>query len=133
MALRTEVFETFKNSFEGELRFEHGQLKIGRDAGMAQPYDLLLGALGACYYATFLGIVEKKRLHFAGAELKIVGQKREEVPTTLKTVQMDVCLKGVDPADQHQFEKSAELAAKYCSIHETIQKVGDIEIKLSFA
>lgn len=95
------------------------------------PYDLMLGALGACYYSTFVGIADKMRLDYERAEITIHGVKREEVPTTLKTVDMVFTLYGA--ADQKGFERAANLAAKYCSVHETIAKVADIKLELKFA
>ena len=59
-------------------------VKIFKDG--AKPYDMLLGALGSCFYATFMSIVEKKKLTFDEVDLDISGRKRTEVPTTLEDV-----------------------------------------------
>ena len=92
---------------------------------------MMLGALGACYYATFLDIARKMRLQYTSATVDISGVKREEVPTTLQTVDMKVIIHGA--ADEKGFDRAAQLAAKYCSVHETIAKVATIKLDVSFA
>lgn len=57
----------FANGFNGELLLDEGSVKIGRGAGEAAPYDMLYGALASCLYATFSGILEKKRIEIKGA------------------------------------------------------------------
>lgn len=114
----------FTNEFVGEVQVEKGTIKIGEQENGMMPYNLLLGALGSCFYSTFLDIVRKKRLTFDGATLEITGEKRTEVPTTLESVQMKMVIKN--PSNQAQFDRSVELGLKYCSIHETISKVAKI-------
>lgn len=121
---------TFSDQFVGEMNVEAGPLKIGAQDGGFAPYNLLLGALGACFYSTFLDIVKKKRLTFTGSTLEITGKKREEVPATLETVHIQMVIKN--PSDTKQFLRSVELGAKYCSIHETISKVATISIDVEF-
>ena len=128
----TSVKLTFGREFRGRLEGEGASADIGKKTeGRMAPYDLMLGALGACYYSTFVGIADKMRLDYERAEITIHGVKREEVPTTLKTVDMVFTLYGA--ADQKGFERAANLAAKYCSVHETISKVADIKLELKFA
>ena len=57
------------------------------------------GALASCLYATFLGILEKKRIEIEGTEIVVEGEKRTEVPTTLKTVHLTVTIRGTDKED----------------------------------
>ncbi|HHU55404.1 MAG TPA: OsmC family peroxiredoxin [Acholeplasmataceae bacterium] len=120
----------FSNSFSGKMIAPNGEVNIGKEE--LRPYNLLLGALGSCFYATFLDIVKKKRLSFSEASITISGNKREKVPTTLETVEMDFVIKGVEKENQDKFIKSAELGAKYCSIHETISKVANIKLNVRF-
>ena len=127
----TKVKFEFGNEFEGILIAGNGTVGIGRQEDALQPYDLLLGALGACYYSTFLDIVRKMRLEFERAEIHIRGVKREEVPTTLKTAEILFTVFGAK--GDKGFSRAAELAAKYCSVHETIAKVAQISRRLEFA
>ena len=127
----TRIGMTFEREFSGELKAEKGRAHIGKGSDNSlKPYDLMLGALGSCYYHTFVDIADKMRLEYESARIGIHGVKREEVPTTLKTVDMEFVIHGAK--DQKGFERAAELAAKYCSVHETISKVADIKIDLKF-
>jgi hypothetical protein len=45
----------FGRAFKGELIAKKGSIPIGREEGNLAPYDMMLGALGACYYSTFVG------------------------------------------------------------------------------
>ena len=124
----TTVKLGFTNEFEGTLTAKNGAVKVGKGEGMLAPYELLLGALGGCFYSTFLGIAEKMRLEFAGAALSIHGVKREEVPTTLKTVEMTFTIRGAKA--EKGFRRAAELASKYCSIHETLSRVAEMSLQV---
>ena len=128
MASRTIRFE---NGFNGELLLDEGSVKIGRAPGEAAPYDMLYGALVSCLYATFLGILEKKRIEIEGTEIVVEGEKRTEVPTTLKTVHLTVTIRGTDKEDA--VRKSFDLATKYCSVYETISHVAEMSYELHFA
>lgn len=126
----TTVKLSFQRSFSGRLDAPQASIPLGKEEGQLRPYDLLLGALGSCFYSTFLGIADKMRLDYTEADLFIHGIKREEVPTTLKTVDMVFTIKGAK--EQKGFERASELAAKYCSIHETIAQVAEIRLELAF-
>lgn len=95
-----------------------------------RPYELLLGALGSCFYATFLSIVEKKRLTYDEVKLDISGTKRTEVPQTLEKVNIKMII--TNPSNEQQLLRSAELGAKYCSIYETLSKVAKMNLEVIF-
>ena len=120
----------FSNKFEGKAISPTGEVLIGSDKGMMKPYHLLFSALGSCFYATFISIVEKKKLCFSGAELEISGTQRDDKIKTLD--QVDIFMRVFNASDEKQFERSAELGALYCSIHETVNKVAKINVKLEF-
>ena len=127
----TKISLKFDRTFSGELTADNGSARIGKgNENTLRPYDLMLGALGSCYYATFVDIADKMRLAYEGADVFVRGVKREEVPTTLKTVNMVFTIHGA--LDQKGFERAAALAAKYCSVYETIGKVADINLELKF-
>lgn len=117
----------FSQDFVGKLQTKHGEFVVGREQNELEPYDMLLGALGGCYYATFLGIAEKMRLEYESVDFDITGVKREEPPTTLKTLEMKLDFHGVAPKQENKFARALELAGKYCSIHETISQVTEIK------
>ncbi len=121
----------FDSSYIGTMTSPTGSIKMGDQTGGMQPYHLLFGALGSCFYATFLGIAKKKRLTFSKATLDIGGHKRDEIPPTLDNVKIHLII--FDASDEAQFIKSAQLGAEYCSIHETISKVAKINLDVTFA
>ena len=125
------VAMSFSNEFEGTMSTKNTQVEIGRNQGQLLPYDMMLGALGACYYATFVDVAKKMRLQYQRAAIDIKGVKREEVPTILKEVAMTLTIIGA--VDEKGFQRASAMAAKYCSVHETISKVADINLVLEFA
>ena len=67
----TEIDVTlkFERAFKGELQAKNTTVPIGSEAGTLAPYDMMLGALGSCYYANFRGIAEKMRLEYERVEI----------------------------------------------------------------
>lgn len=121
----------FERGFEGELITAKHTVGIGKGLDRFAPYELLLGALGSCFYSTFLDIADKMRLRFDRAELAISGTKRTQVPTTLEHATLRLTIYG---APEHKgFERAVQLAGKYCSIHATLEKVADLKTELHFA
>ena len=121
---------TFENGFIGEMETPKGTVKIGKqDQGVA-PYHMLFGALGSCFYATFLSVSEKMRLSFDKAEIEVSGTKRDQSPATLEQVNMILVV--YNPSNEEKLRKAAELGARHCSIHETVSKVANIDLEVIF-
>ncbi len=120
----------FNPTFQGTLTSPSGSIALGDRENGLQPYHLLFGALGSCFYATFLSIAIKKKLTFSRATLVVSGNKRTEIPTTLENTKIELVV--YNPSDEAQLIKSAELGAKYCSIHETISKVSKMDLVVEF-
>jgi putative redox protein len=120
----------FDPNFVGTMTSPSGSIRLGDQEGGMAPYHLLFGALGSCFYATFLSIAKKKRLTFAKAEIEISGEKRTEVPPTLQHVKIRLVVHN--PSDEAGLLKSAHLGAQFCSIHETISKVAQMEHEVQF-
>ena len=120
----------FDNQFVGELTSPTSTIKVGSQEQGIKPYHMLFGALGSCFYATFLSIANKMRLTFEKAEIEINGSKRDETPATLEYVKIEFTIYG--GIDQTKLQKASELGAKYCSIHETVSKVANIELIVLF-
>jgi putative redox protein len=125
-----DVTLRFCDGFRGTLTAPGGTVPVGREEGGLQPYNLLLGALGSCFYTTFLGVATKKRLAFTEARLTVSGHKRDEIPMTLDDVEIRMVVIGA--SDEEGIRKSAELGAEYCSIHATISKVAKMRLSLEF-
>ncbi len=119
----------FKPPFKGTGYLDNGfELPIGVSNKETKPYDLLLNALGACLYATFYEIIEKKKISFDDLNIEISGEKKEEVPTTLKNC--NIIFKITNPSKEKGLDKSLDLACKYCSVYQTIAKVAIMDHKL---
>lgn len=130
MALDT-IRQVWNDEYQGEMETPTGKILLGdQDEGIF-PYQLLFGALGSCFYATFLSIAKKKRLTFEKAELEISGNKGtgKEINLLEKaTIKMVI----TKPSNEKGLARSAELGAKFCSIHETLSKVADVELIVTF-
>jgi putative redox protein len=129
MALETIKFN-WKNEFSGTMQAPRSEIKVGENDGEMSPYNLLIGALGGCYYHTFLEIASKKRLTFKDASVEISGSKRETEPMMLEYALIKLTV--VDPSNEGQFLKTAKLAEEHCSIHRTLSKVATIELEVNF-
>jgi putative redox protein len=121
---------TFEQGFRGVLESPTSKINIGQTENGIAPYHMLYGALGACFYATFLSISEKMRLSFSKAFVEISGEKRDESPATLKHVKVELTI--YNPSHQEKLIKAAQNGAKFCSIYETISQVADMELVVLF-
>ena len=130
MALDT-IKQTWDDEFKGEMETPNGKVILGDQENGIYPYHLLFGALGSCFYATFLSIAKKKRLSFDKATVEVSGNKGEgkEINLLEKAV---IKLVITNPSNKKALAKSAEWGTKFCSIHETIAKVADIELSVEF-
>lgn len=120
----------FNKGFRGDLIAKNGRVAVGSDEGSLSPYDMLLGSLAACLYSTFLDVIEKKKIEFSGADVIVTGEKRKEIPATLEWV--NVIIEIRDASNEKGVLKASELAAKYCSVYETISKVAKMSLEVKF-
>lgn len=103
-------------------------LVIGSESS---PYDYLFGALSGCLFSTFDDIAKKMKVGWEHVSFDIDGEKREEIPTTLRTVTVTVVATGVD--NEKKFTKAFETATRYCSIYTTISQVSEMHWTVTFA
>jgi putative redox protein len=129
MGTKVTAVIDFKHNFQGQLQLREGVLNIGIADHEARPYDLLQGALVACLHSTFLDILEKKHLAIDFAHYEVEGEKRDEIPTTLKSVNVVVTLPS---GNEETMIKSMELAKKYCSVFNTISQVAQMHLEVRF-
>lgn len=120
----------FSNTFVGSMTSPTGRVVLGQQPDGIAPYHLLYGAVGSCFYSTFLSIANKKRLTFTDAAIEVSGTKRDTIPATLEYLKIEFTIRG--GSNQAQLKEAAELGAKYCSIHETISKVSKIDLVVKF-
>lgn len=130
MGQKVQAEVVFGNKFEGELLLKEGSISIGMKPHQTSPHRLLQGALVSCFHSTFMDVMEKKRKTFEGVSYVTEGEKRDEVPATLKTLHMNIVVKGA--SDEKAVMKSFEMAAKYCSVFQTISHVAEITYNVTF-
>ena len=122
----------FSMPFKGVGKTDRGNtVEIDEGKEHAEPYDLLLMALGSCLYSTFEDILAKKKLSYESLEIDLTGEKRSEIPTTLKYCNIVFTAK-TDEKNRKSFTKSMELACKYCSIYNTLAHVADMNSEIRF-
>lgn len=126
----SQIRAVFEPRFHGMVQGKRASLVLGQEEGEFGPYDLILAGLSACFYATFLGIVERMHLHYQQVVLDVRGEHREEAPTTLKYVRLDMEIKGADTSKEKQYTRAAALAGKYCSVYQTLSKVAEMETQV---
>ncbi len=122
----------FNPDFTGELVTTRARVPIGAGEGRLSPYDMLLGALSSCLYATFLGVAEKKRIVFEAMDIEVTGEKHTEVPTTLEWVKVVMRVKGAPENKQKGLSEAGQLAAQYCSIYQTLSHVAQMSLEVIF-
>jgi putative redox protein len=130
MGQHVEADVRFSDIFDGELLLKEGSIKIGMNPDQAGPYRLLLGALTGCFHSTFLDVAVKKRLTFKSVRYHLEGEKRDEVPQTLKVLHLAIEVEGAD--NHKQILRCFELAEKYCSIYTTLSHVALLSYEVSF-
>lgn len=130
MALDT-IKQTWDSQFKGEMVTPNAKVDIGEVENGLYPYHMLFGAIGSCFYATFLSIATKKRLTFDKATVEVSGNKGtgKEV-NLLEKVKIELVI--TNPSNEKGLLKSAELGTKFCSIHEMVSRVADISLEVKF-
>ena len=93
------------------------------------PYESLLGALAGCYYST-LEDIAKDKVSWQSVAIHVSGEKRSEVPTTLKETKLELTVKGVSA--EELFKECAKEASNCCSIFQTIAKVSAMKLVINF-
>ncbi|MFP4456648.1 MAG: OsmC family protein [Clostridia bacterium] len=126
---KQDVILNFENGFSGEIVAKNATVAIGGNEGQLRPYDMYLGALGSCFYSTFIDIIEKKRISIDKVTIHLTGEKRNEIPAYLKWVNLDITV--YNPSDEKGLDKAAKLAGKYCSVYQTTAKVADMSWKIT--
>lgn len=116
--------------------FVPGHYQFSTDKGIAfpigetAPYEYLLGALSGCLFYTFEELAGKMRFSWEHISFEVNGEKREEVPTTLKEVHLGITATGVD--NESKFLKAFETATRYCSIYQTLSHVSEMHWDVTF-
>ncbi len=90
---------------------EHGGDNIG-----AKPMELLLIALAGCTGMDVVSILKKMRVEFAGLEIKVRGERREEHPRIFTRIDLEYIIYGTR-IDENAVKRAVDLSMeKYCSV-----------------
>ena len=127
--MATQIQIAYNGQNEGTLNATD-QVAVG--ATGLKPYEMVLGGLGACLNYTFQDVLDKMRTSVGGVDYDITGIKRDEVPTLLKEVIVNVTVSGVDESKQKKVEKAWHKATEYCSMYETLSRVATMKPSLTF-
>ena len=121
---------TYDYDFKGEIETPRAKTAVGDAENGLAPYHMLFGALGSCFYATFLAVAKKMRLTFDEAKLSVSGEKSDPDLKILDRVQINMTISN--PSDQEKLLKAAKLGTRYCSIHALVSKAADIQLNVEF-
>ena len=127
--MATHIQIAYNGQNEGTL---HATENVSVGAVGLKPYDMVLGGLGACLNYTFQDVLDKMRTEVGSVDYDITGIKRDEVPTILKEVIVNVTVSGVDESKQKKVEKAWLKATEYCSMYETLSRVATMKPSLTF-
>ncbi|MGM0496068.1 MAG: OsmC family protein [Bacillota bacterium] len=116
--------------FKGEIISPSGKANLGDSENGLMPYHLLFGALGSCFYATFVSVAKKMRLTFDNASIEVSGKKLDDDSKVIQYLEMNMVIKN--PSDKEKLLKSAKLGTQYCSIHELISRTAEIKLNVEF-
>jgi putative redox protein len=105
-------------------------IAIGPGNEQFAPYDLLLGALESCLYATFTEVAEKMKETYAFVEFDVTGIKRDEDVATLERCTVEVTISGA--SHQKKLTKAFDVATRYCSVYQTISQVAQMSWEVTF-
>lgn len=130
MGERTHVVASFIGK-DGTLTSDRNStLTLGAKEGAFKAYDLVLGGLSHCLFATLESIIDKMQISYDKVDLDITGIKNDEKVALLETVEVKVTAKGAE--DEAKFEKAFEIATRYCSTYQTLSKVATMSWSVSF-
>jgi len=115
---------TFGDNTEGLLESNNYETKVSYTGQGMAPYELFLGGFASCLHATFMGIMRKRKLEYSKVEYNVTSHKREEVPTIINKLITEIAIYGANPDKHKQITKSMAQAEQYCSISETINRLG---------
>jgi osmotically inducible protein OsmC len=128
----------------GEARVEGGSIPIplagavslGGSGGKANPEDLLLAALGACFVNTWAIFLAKLGLSYGKPSLRASAELEADpaggfrfLKATIRARVPAVLL----AADREKIEKTVRLAEKYCIVSKVVRSAMPLEVTIEEA
>lgn len=104
---------------------EHGIViatpQVGGRIGV-KPSDLLLMSLGSCISHDVVGILQKKRQHMTGLEVRVSGEQEADPPWTFTRFHVHFVVSGRDLNEKAVCDAIELADRKYCSISATLKQ-----------
>lgn len=124
---------TLELVWDGDFRFEasgRGGAKVvvdGDSAAGPSPMEALLAALGSCAATDVVDILRKGRQELHGLAIRLVGERREEIPRSFTRIRAEVRIAG--PVERAKAERAVKLAfEKYCSVKASLDPAIPVEV-----
>ena len=130
MAQEISAKIVFGSDFNGVLKLREGEVAIGSKPDQLRPYDMIQAALASCLHATFLDIIAKKKLSIERCTYEVSGVKQDEIPSVLRHIHVKVIINPHEK--EEQLRKAMDLAAKYCSVFNTLSQVAQMQLEVIF-
>lgn len=90
----------------------------GKQKGL-RPMEFLAGSLAGCMSIDILLIMKKQRIDVKHFEIKINGQRREQIPAKFETIELEFIVDAGVPLDK--LDRAVHLShEKYCSVSASI-------------
>ena len=128
LKLEEEPFVLALTNDEGLVTYIDAAAEIGGKQKGLRPMQLLAGALAGCMSIDVLSILRKQRIQVAHFSVKVIANRREGIPSSFETIELQFLTDGGVPSDKlaHAVKLSHE---KYCSVSASLHP--DIQIQIS--
>ena len=92
-------------------------------------YEYLMGALSGCFTSTLRDILKEMNIEVCSIDLHTYGEKRENIPSTLKDTYIDLTIKACDKEkDEEKIRNAVIRAQENCSMYQTIKCVSAMHV-----
>jgi osmotically inducible protein OsmC len=125
----------------GELRVADGAVgvpiagsrELGGSGGAANPEELLLGAIAACFVNTWAIFVKKLQISYTNPAIRVSGTLEKDPAGGFRMTRAVVHARvprKVLAADRSKIEKSLELAERYCIISKVARAAMPLRVEI---
>lgn len=90
------------------------------------PVDYLASSVSICMGLTLDALIARDQLEIAGYTIKVIGNKAEDSPSRLESLDVEIDFDG--ELDEKQKAKLIKLAKRGCTIGNTIEHGAEIHI-----
>lgn len=133
MAKQVNLTWVQKKQFVGTDSSKHSIVISAQDSengtGMS-PSELLLLSLASCSAYDVVGILQKKRKHLSGLEVKVEGEQEAEAPWPYRRIHMEFTVRGRGLTEKAVGDAIHLSEARYCSVAATLRPA--VEITTTF-